>query len=208
MGIKARTKNHSLQKQTLRTTRNQPIYTIDASQNTKMHRKLKSNDQRRLGLGHIAKTDLRRDAADVEAGTTEGTALLDTGGLEAELRRLNSGDVTAGTAADNDDVVVIGPGGESPARVFGKAGKVIRRWREESRCSSPSQSCRHRHIVSLSSFSGVGWIDSEFLAAKTSYVCVCVCIGAALDHHYFFLMFYFGKMRWNILYHLTKTMSF
>ena len=55
---------------------------------------------------------LGRDASHVEAGTSEGAAPLDAGHLEAELGALDGGDVSARTAADDDDVLLIrGRGG-------------------------------------------------------------------------------------------------
>ena len=47
---------------------------------------------------------LGRDAAYVQAGAAERTALVDTGGCQAQLARANGGVVTAGTAANDDDV--------------------------------------------------------------------------------------------------------
>lgn len=51
--------------------------------------------------------DLGRDASDVETSAAEGAALLDAGCLEAELRGFDGGDVAAGAAADDDDVVFL-----------------------------------------------------------------------------------------------------
>ena len=48
---------------------------------------------------------LRRNAADVEAGAAMGLALLDDGGLEAELGGPDGADVAAGTGADDDEIV-------------------------------------------------------------------------------------------------------
>ncbi len=49
---------------------------------------------------------LGRDAADVEAGPAERLAPFGAGGLEAELRGADRGDIAAGTGADHQDVVV------------------------------------------------------------------------------------------------------
>ena len=48
---------------------------------------------------------LRRNAADIEAGAAMGLALLDDGGLEAELRCPDGADIAAGTGADDDEIV-------------------------------------------------------------------------------------------------------
>ncbi len=48
---------------------------------------------------------LRRNAADVEAGAAEGRILFHHGGLQAELRRANGADITAGAGADDDEIV-------------------------------------------------------------------------------------------------------
>ena len=48
---------------------------------------------------------LRRDAADVQASAAEGGALLHHRGLHAKLRRANGADISAGAAADDDEVV-------------------------------------------------------------------------------------------------------
>ena len=59
---------------------------------------------------------LARDAADVGAGAARRRAalgvlpLVDAGGVEAELRGADGGDVAAGAAADDDDVEVLGHG--------------------------------------------------------------------------------------------------
>ena len=47
---------------------------------------------------------LGRDAADIEAGAAEGAALLDAGGLQAQLRRLDGADIAARAAADHHHV--------------------------------------------------------------------------------------------------------
>ena len=52
-------------------------------------------------------SDLGGNTADVEAGAAEGGALLDAGGLEAQLRRLDGRHVAAGAAADDHDVVLL-----------------------------------------------------------------------------------------------------
>ena len=51
---------------------------------------------------------LGRDAAPEQAGAAERLLLLDDGGLEAELRGADRGDVAAGARADDDDVVFLG----------------------------------------------------------------------------------------------------
>ena len=48
---------------------------------------------------------LRRNAADVEAGAAMGLALLDDGGLEAELGGPDGADIAAGAGADDDEIV-------------------------------------------------------------------------------------------------------
>src|SRR6185437_5073971 len=48
---------------------------------------------------------LGRDATDIETSAAETAALLDAGGTEAQLRCADGGDVAAGAAADDDDVV-------------------------------------------------------------------------------------------------------
>ena len=72
--------------------------------------------KRMLGLvvlpGRIQQR-LGRNAAHVQAGAAECRlvlfvdALLDAGGVEAQLRAANRGDVTAGAATDDDDIVFI-----------------------------------------------------------------------------------------------------
>lgn len=56
-------------------------------------------------VGSVQKS-LGRNAADVEASTSEGASLLDANGLETLLSSLNGGDVAAGTTADDGDVVL------------------------------------------------------------------------------------------------------
>ena len=51
---------------------------------------------------------LGRNAAPVEAGAAERRRALDHGGLEAQLRGADRGDVAAGPGADDDDVVFVG----------------------------------------------------------------------------------------------------
>ena len=48
---------------------------------------------------------LRRHAADIEAGAAERRVLLDHGDLHAELRRAHRADISAGTGADDDEIV-------------------------------------------------------------------------------------------------------
>ena len=50
---------------------------------------------------------LRRDAADVEARAAQGAILFDDGRLQAQLRGADRGDVAAGAAADNDEIVYV-----------------------------------------------------------------------------------------------------
>ena len=47
---------------------------------------------------------LGRDAADVEAGATEGIVLFYEGHLEAELGGLDGGDIATGTGTDYDEI--------------------------------------------------------------------------------------------------------
>ena len=56
----------------------------------------------------VVEQRLGRDAADVEAGAAERAARLDAGRLEAELRGLDRGHVATGSAADNDDIKLLG----------------------------------------------------------------------------------------------------
>jgi hypothetical protein len=49
---------------------------------------------------------LARNAADAQAGAAEHLFLFDAGDVQAELGRANGGDVTAGTCADDDEIVV------------------------------------------------------------------------------------------------------
>ena len=48
---------------------------------------------------------LRRHAADIEAGAAERRVLLDHGDLHAELRRAHRADISAGTGADDNEIV-------------------------------------------------------------------------------------------------------
>ena len=69
-----------------------------------------------LGLMvHVGRMQERlgRDASNVEAGATEGAALLDASGLETELSRLDGSDVAAGATSDDDVVVFVRSRGES-----------------------------------------------------------------------------------------------
>ena len=50
---------------------------------------------------------LGRDAAPVQAGAAEHRRALDDGGLQAELRGADRGDVAAGAGADHHDVVFV-----------------------------------------------------------------------------------------------------
>ena len=52
------------------------------------------------------KESLGWDAADVEAGTTESTALLDADSLHAFLASLDGSNVAAGTTTDDCEVVL------------------------------------------------------------------------------------------------------
>ena len=49
---------------------------------------------------------LARDAADVEARPAEGRVLLDDRRLEAKLRGADGGDIAAGSAADDDELII------------------------------------------------------------------------------------------------------
>ena len=62
-------------------------------------------DLQRVG---VLEQRLGRDAAPVQAGAAERGRALDHGGLQAELRGTNGGDVTAGARANHDDVVFVG----------------------------------------------------------------------------------------------------
>src|SRR5690606_1470424 len=57
---------------------------------------------------------LGRDAAYVEAGAAEAAALLDAGGLEAELGRPDCRDIATRAAADDDEVEGISHGSALP----------------------------------------------------------------------------------------------
>lgn len=48
------------------------------------------------------------NAANVQAGTTKGTTLLNAGGLKTKLSSLDGSDVTTGATADNDDIMLSG----------------------------------------------------------------------------------------------------
>src|ERR1700730_12271099 len=48
---------------------------------------------------------LRRNAADVEAGSAMRLAFFHDGDLEAELRRADRADIAAGTGSDDDKIV-------------------------------------------------------------------------------------------------------
>ena len=48
---------------------------------------------------------LRGHAADIEAGTAERRVLLDHGDLHAELRRAHRANISAGTGADDNEIV-------------------------------------------------------------------------------------------------------
>ena len=50
---------------------------------------------------------LGRNASDQQARTAERFLFLDDGGLEAELRRADRGNVAAGAGADHDHVVIV-----------------------------------------------------------------------------------------------------
>lgn len=50
---------------------------------------------------------LGRDTAHIEAGATESASHFDTGGFQAQLAGLNGSDVSAGPAADDDDVILL-----------------------------------------------------------------------------------------------------
>ena len=63
-----------------------------------------SGGGRRIMLRGL-KQGFRRNAADVEAGSAEGTAHFDTGRLESQLGTANRTNVTARTAAYDDDIV-------------------------------------------------------------------------------------------------------
>ena len=69
---------------------------------------------------------LGRNAAPVEAGAAERRLALDDGGLQAELRGANGGDVPAGAGADDDDVESDRPSGQVYAR-RAEAGHVDER---------------------------------------------------------------------------------
>ena len=57
-------------------------------------------------LGRVEQR-LGRDAADVEAGAAQRLAALGAGGLEAELRGTDRGDIAAGAGADHQDVEIV-----------------------------------------------------------------------------------------------------
>jgi len=58
------------------------------------------------------------DAADVQAGTAERTALLDTGDLEAFLAGLNSGNVAGNTATNDDQILLLCSGPSQLLRYY------------------------------------------------------------------------------------------
>ena len=57
-------------------------------------------------LGRVEQR-LGRDAADVEAGAAQRLAALGAGGLEAQLRGADRGDIAAGAGADHQDVEIV-----------------------------------------------------------------------------------------------------
>jgi len=60
---------------------------------------------------------LGRNAADVQAGAAQGAALFNAGDLQAQLSSADGGDITAGTAADDDHIKRILAHG-SPTNLF------------------------------------------------------------------------------------------
>jgi hypothetical protein len=56
---------------------------------------------------------LRRDASNIETGTTKSATLFDASSFETKLSGFNGGDVTARTTTDDNDVVFIRSGSET-----------------------------------------------------------------------------------------------
>jgi len=92
--------------------------------------------------------NLGRDASDVEAGTAESATLFDASGFQTELRGFDGGHVAAGTAADDDDVVFVRSGRESPPACQTKR----RPRRQNDGVTLPSSQACHRHEYDLSFF--------------------------------------------------------
>ena len=96
----------------------------------------------------LKKMNLGRDASDVEAGTAESATLFDASGFQTELRGFDGGHVAAGTAADDDDVVFVRSGRESPPACQTKR----RPRRQNDGVTLPSSQACHRHEYDLSFF--------------------------------------------------------
>src|SRR5206468_11803224 len=81
-----------------------------------------------------------RDAADVEAGAAQSLAALGASGFETELRSADRGDVTAGTAPDNQDVeiVTVKSHSKTPLALSLSKGCLFVRLQEKDRASTGS----------------------------------------------------------------------
>ena len=78
------------------------------------------------------------DAPHVQAGAAQGASPLDAGDFQPELRALDGGDVSAGAAADHDDVLLLAGG--VPARAQGAEG------RGEPRRAAGGHQSAHRRV--------------------------------------------------------------
>lgn len=65
--------------------------------------------------------------SDIEASATEGSALLDASGLEAQLGSFDGSDVTTGATTDNKDVALVRRGGGEGTE--GAKAAATGRWR-------------------------------------------------------------------------------
>lgn len=93
------------------------------------------------GKGGVGRQYLGRDAADVEAGASQGAPLLDAGGPEPQLRCLDRRHVPAGPAADNHHVGLLDRRVRPQRR---RPGPRLRPPQQRIRRAPPRQA-RHRH---------------------------------------------------------------
>lgn len=94
--------------------------------------------------------NLGRNTANIKAGAPKSASLLDAGGLEPQLGRLDRCHVAAGAASDHDDVVLIRSRREAPGErgqrvgvpesIGAAAGEV-----SGQKVSLPPRDARHRH---------------------------------------------------------------
>jgi hypothetical protein len=98
----------------------------------------------REGKFELRQQYLGRDAAYVEACASEGSPLLDAGGLEPHLRRLDRGHVPAGPAADHHHVALLPGRRVRPQRR--RPRRHLRPPREQRVRRAPPRQARHRHL--------------------------------------------------------------